>query len=168
MGPITNVQFEDYLERFNSDLIESLQLVQTSTQPWSEFRILSNYTKTLPRKYFLCSLKLIGDVDLSITFTVSYDEFYQVPVCNFRVNKYQGEQEQALTNLCEIDCNGHLVKLDSHPIFDTPWFSIHPCETLQVVDEFMGPETGVLEYLKCWFGLYGLPSVFPMLQTRYI
>lgn len=71
----------------------------------------------------------------SMDLVLSYDQFYKVPVLHFRVNG-------------KVECSFEYAQLDIHPILQSPYAMLHPCET----DAFM--KTTHLEglaYLVFWF-----------------
>jgi len=173
-GRITNYQFNDHIDKFNELLLRNLSLVTSNSNSGksdAKFDIINNYKKELnlntkiQKKVYILTRICISGFSLSsrllIDFTISYDDFYMVPVLYFRVFKdssisIKGNIDEAevtpimaieeiISNYYSVlslntDLNlGPTVTLDSHHLIDdnSVWFYIHPCETLHTLKEFM-------------------------------
>lgn len=122
---LSNSEFSDNLLAFNA--------------------ILSNYINVPVSNTYVRNSRLGKYAFLSLTtsegelaVTVSYDSFYQVPVLFFLKN---GQLDLDNRNMVEM-----------HPILQTPYQMVHPCETRDVMDS-LGSQSG-LEYLVRWFGIH--------------
>lgn len=130
-------QITNSLLEFNGILISHL----SSKSPVT---FVNNYVK--PRYIFTSLLHNSTTID----FTISYDDFYRVPVLHFRTNGL-------------VNCENKYCTVDMHPILQLPYIMIHPCETALLM-ETIGPKSPV-EYLCSWFGIhFGL--IFPDIELR--
>lgn len=113
------------------------------------FAIVNNYVK---QKFSYTSLQ---SGENTIDFTVSYSEFYHVPVLHFRVD--------GGVDILKLppDSRKYCV-MDMHPILQQPYVTVHPCETETTMASLGVAGT---EYLCSWFGIY-IGLVFPDLQLR--
>lgn len=173
-GRITNCQFNDHIDEFNELLLQNLRLVTSNSNSEisdANFDIINNYKKELnlntkiqKKIYMLTRICISGSslpTSLLVDFTISYDDFYMVPVLYFRVFQDSSRSiggnideagvtpitstEELISNYYSVlnlndDLNlGPTITLDSHHlIYDSSvWFYIHPCETLRTLKEFM-------------------------------
>ncbi|RCK57987.1 Ubiquitin-like-conjugating enzyme ATG10 [Candida viswanathii] len=163
---ITNQEFNQNLEQFLELVLENLQL-----DDGKEVHIVNHHVKHLPfdKSYAFASLSFTA---VRLDFTVSYHDYYQVPVINCRMyenGKFlpMAQSQSVLTPTTQTP-----VELQNHHLLDQPWLQIHHCETLLTIDAHLqnAPSAKrynhVIEYLCCWFGLYGLPSLFPQFSFR--
>lgn len=164
---ITNQEFNDNIEEFVELVLENLQLLNSAT----ELLIRNYYIKHLPfeKIYSFISFDLNT---VRLNFTISYHDYYQVPVINCRLYEngkfIVGVESQTVLTIS----TNTSVELENHHLLEQPWLQIHPCETQHTIDEHLRDASQnkkcnhVIEYMCCWFGLYGLPSVFPQFSFR--
>ena len=180
-GKISSCQFNDHVDEFNELLLRNLRFIPSYSKPGgsdANFDIINNYkkelnlnVKNLKKTYILTRICLSGSSlpnNLLIDFTVSYDDFYMVPVLYFRAfkdnsNSTSGNAEESRTtpiiSMEELISNyysvlglssdmnlGPTVTLDSHHLITDScvWFYVHPCETLHTLKEFMEAGNHVL------------------------
>lgn len=98
--------------------------------------INNNYVREFHDGKYIFSNVTTDEGDL--TFTISYDRFYQVPVLHFVKN---GQLKQSGNSVVDI-----------HPIMQTPYQMVHPCETQSIMGEIACPSS--IQYLVCWFGIH--------------
>lgn len=180
---ISNCQFNKYLDQFNELLLRNLSLVTSYSKSGgsdANFDIINNYkkelntnTKNITKAYILIRIRLSRlslPNYLLIDFTLSYDDFYLVPVLYFRVFEdtsksiSRSTDETKVTPIISIDklisnyysvlglkndLNlGSTVTLDSHHLItdSSVWFYVHPCETLHTLKKFIEVDTQLLPY----------------------
>lgn len=145
---IDNSTFNANIEGFNDDIISNLHCSEHI------FKITNNYIKSINDKKLSFVEAEFGDD--KIQFTISYDDFYMVPVFHFRLFD---KQELAKPP------PGKLATTNPHPLLNLDlWWWIHPCETLHTMNQFK-LETP-LQYLKLWFATYGISLLFPTITLR--
>lgn len=162
---ITNQQFNDNIEEFILIMLANLKLKGTDF----EFSVNNNYVNkwNIGKMYSFVSVSV---KQLRIDFTISFDDLYGVPLLNMRL--YDNDmfltspmaQRTLAVGICPVD-------LHNHHLLQQPWLQVHPCETLQTIDSHLKNTpickyNLVIQYLCCWFGLYGLPSIFPQFSVR--
>lgn len=127
---LTREIFNSTLDPFNDVLMSHLTL------PVGQISIVNNYIRSdHHRRVVSCCVQ----AELVIEFTVSWDEFYLVPVIHFRAT--------------EVDLLKAVVTLDLHPLTGEPWYSVHPCETQKGMEAFA--KSNPIDYLVTWFNVYG-------------
>jgi len=132
---LTISDFNDILVAFNTILVNHIN-----------FSVLHNYVRNSNLgKYIFLSL---GHGDETWDLTVCYDAFYQVPVLFFLVN---GQLDARENSMVEI-----------HPILQTPYQMVHPCETSDIMNSL--GKLG-LEYLISWFGIH-IGAVLDEIELR--
>ncbi|EGW31520.1 uncharacterized protein SPAPADRAFT_139973 [Spathaspora passalidarum NRRL Y-27907] len=168
MHNITNEQFNNCITAFNEVLVENLIFDKEYT-----LTIKNNYIKKVnfDKSYLFTSIEMSKKIDsevIRIDFTVSYHDFYQVPILNIR--PYKDGSFTALNGIGLQIAPTVITALTTHHILQKTWIEVHACETLealQTLPEIYGTTVdSVLEYLCCWFGFYGLPAIFPNIRFR--
>ena len=98
------------------------------------------------RFFFLC-YSYDGTV---FELTVSYDRNYDAPVLHFRRNHRVGPGSES-------------IAMELHPMFQTPYMVVHPCETAHTMRE-----TGLAgsEYLEMWFAMFCQDILGILLRRR--
>lgn len=160
---LTNDQFNQSLDDFNDILVNNLDIAHPST-------ILQN------KVYVVNDQKLLNLIlkydKYVITFVISYDKFFQVPILHFQVQENKGEFDELVLmyNIQDIKfLKGPPLILDNHNLLPGTWFLIHPCETLAGVDRFLndsGTNNTTINYLITWNALYGL-GTFNDFKLKY-
>lgn len=164
---ITNQEFNENIEEFVGLILENLQLIDSTVK----LSIVNYYIKHLSfeKSYFFICL-LLGALRLDLT--VSYHDYYQVPVMNCRLyenDKYISDVKSQLILKISTET---IIELQNHHLLEQPWLQIHPCETQQTIkthllNNLLNTECNhAIEYMCCWFGLYGLPYIFPQFSFR--
>lgn len=180
-GKISNYQFNKHIDEFNELLLRNLRLIPSYSKSEgsdANLDIINNYkkelnsnSKNLKKTYILTRICLSGSFlpnCLLIDFTLSYDDFYMVPVLYFRAFKDNSKStsgnidetrvtpivstEELVSNYYSVlglssDLNlGPTVTLDSHHLItdSSVWFYVHPCETLHRLREFMEADNCLL------------------------
>lgn len=167
LSRITNEQFNENIDQFNELLIDNLHW-NTS---YNDIMIKNNYVKKLPignKVYSHTSLEVKG---IRLDFTISYHDLYNVPIINVRLYK-----DHKLISLEEVSDTLKIglavTSLNTHHLLQDTWVQIHPCETLQQLETHLKSiglkcqVNPIVEYLCCWFGVYGLSSIFPQITFR--
>lgn len=139
-----HMNYEDFslaLPQFNRILVDYLAAP-------CDFEIINNYVKESSVSDFcLTSVKLGND---TVTFTVSFDRLYEVPV--FHVT-YNGGLE------APVDHRKYLC-VEFHHILQMPYLMLHPCETAETMKSVGLSGT---QFLVSWFGLeVGRASFFEL------
>lgn len=137
------VQFNHSLPAFNTLLVEHLH----SKKP---LHIENNYVRSTNGVRFSYT-RLVCDGQ-AIQFTVSYDQFYQVPVLFFRCND-------------SVACSNKNCIVEMHPTLQSPYLLLHPCESAALMKDVLEGEADGTEYLVVWFGLH-FSELFPEIQLR--
>lgn len=134
-------EFSLALPEFNRLLVEYLAAP-------CNFQLINNYVKeTSVSDFSLTSVKLGHD---TVTFTISYDRLYQVPV--FHVT-YNGGLEAPKEH-------GKYLCVEFHHVLQTPYLMLHPCETAETMKSV---DLSGAQYLVSWFGLeVGRASFFEL------
>lgn len=162
---ITNQEFNDSIEEFISIILENLKLKGTDFG----FSVGNHYVnKWATNKMY--SFISVSVKRLRIDFTISFDDLYNVPLFNMRLYDNDTFLTSPMTqNTLAVGLSA--VDLQNHHLFHQPWLQVHPCETLQTIDDHLKNfpvckyNLGI-QYLCCWFGLYGLPCIFPQFSVR--
>lgn len=176
MTYITNNQFNEYLDEFNQLLVNEL----ISTNNENNLSIVNNYIKKIDKpfnkSYLFISLKINSPIEsIKIDFTILYDDFYTVPILYFNVYDINHQDEISLKRIEKFNKNQLKVSLESHPFTNNTCYCIHPCETLNGMQDFINSanilETEdsklfVIKYLIIWFGIYGIPAIYPYINLR--
>ncbi|EMG50372.1 ATG10 Ubiquitin-like-conjugating enzyme ATG10 [Candida maltosa Xu316] len=161
---ITNQEFNKNLDEFLLILLDNLSL------DGIEYHVLNHYSKSVfgDKQYAFFSISVSC---LRLDCTISYDDLYTVPVINIRL--YNNDKLLMDPNSQTIlKTNTSVIQLQNHHLLQEPWLQIHPCETLETIDTHLRnvPESkkynDTLTYLCCWFGIYGLPTMFPQFSFR--
>lgn len=136
MKSLSQEEFDSILKKFNSLLIEYLNVP-----------ISHNYIKdSAAGKYIYSNVETKEGL---VVFTVSYDKFYQVPVLFFQKN---GQLKPSAN--CVVDI---------HPILQSPYLMVHPCETKTLMEELDCKDP--LDFLMCWFGTH-IEQISTEIQLR--
>lgn len=173
-GIISNDLFNQHIEEFNDLILQSLRYVPYTNgheEPDAKLSIINNFKKDIDvnasqrehKAYVMTSIRLLRPrlpESLTFDFTISYDDFYQVPVLYFRaferavidnknmvvqtglrpinsieylISKYN--LSLGFKNEMEI---GAIITLDSHHLLadNCVWFYVHPCETVATMKDF--------------------------------
>lgn len=118
-------EFNNCLPAFNTLLINNINVPVTN-----------NYVRNSRLGKYIVVILTISEG--SLTVTVSYDSFYQVPVLFFLKNNQLDRHSKSMVEI--------------HPILQTPYQMVHPCETQDIMDS-LASQSG-LEYLSRWFGIH--------------
>lgn len=170
MNILTNQDFNAAIPHFRGVLFDNLQSS-------IKFKIVAADVKQVNEEKYLFGSITIGE-GARLEFTVSYDKFYRVPVFSFRVyvdGKLEFdiiELDESLKKIANLVLNKLVdISIVEHHLLLQPWFQIHPCETLETLHTHISSleqENASITYLSCWFGLYGLPAIFPQFSIRPI
>lgn len=136
MKSLSQNEFNSVLKNFNTLLVEYLNVP-----------ISHNYIKDSTAGKYIYSI--VETKEGPIFFTVSYDKFYQVPVLYFQKN---GQLKPSAN--CVVDI---------HPILQSPFLMVHPCETKTLMEELDCKDP--LDFLICWFGIH-IEQVSKEIQLR--
>lgn len=174
MKALTSQQFNEAIGQFKDVLFDNLQCM-------IRFKAVAASVKQVNEENYLFGCIAVED-EVRLEFTISYDEFYQVPVFCFRIyvndrlNFDVVELDTSLKELSHLAMNKIVdISIIDHHLLHQPWFQIHPCEISQSLHTHMSSQDSTTKdcnynpfvtYLTCWFGLYGLPAIFPQFSIR--
>lgn len=137
------LQFESALTEFNVLLMEN-----------SNVKVLHNYIRKCSISSFIFQKVQLPSTekisDRTIEFTVHFDTFYTVPILSYRLNY-------------SLDAVAPYCAMDIHPILQSPFYFLHPCETRDTMATI--PVDGPVDYLIKWIGI-SFSLVLPELELR--
>lgn len=120
-------------------------------------------------------LDLAQDVShdfLSVSYHIVFSPSYQVPVLYFNAYKPNGQAiplEDIYESLVPEDWRSSIrdsglsggISQQDHPILNVPFFYMHPCETVSLMETILGrqtmdsPESFLSSYIASWLSLTG-------------
>ena len=204
MNGLSKKQFNEYIDEFVEIIMESL-FYRAKSGKLSKMQVVNHIKKKVDlasNEKGFCTVTTfrVGNEQYQnsvlIEFTLSYDNFYSVPVLYFHIfeevpleESFESVRIRPIHSLEDIatsmnsllqlnDVALSLVTLDTHyQLADqTVWFYIHPCQTQIRMDELIQSESEilntaterdkVLRYLYVWFGTCGLGTVFNNISLR--
>lgn len=179
MNILTNQEFNAAIGQFKGVLLDNLQSM-------IKFKVVAIDVKHVNDENYLFACITFGN-NARLEFTISYDNFYQVPIFCFRIyiderlNFDIVEIGENLRESSKLILNKVVeISITDHHLLNQPWFQIHPCETLDTLHTHVSSQKeftleqnykdydSSIAYLSCWFGLYALPAIFPQFSIRPI
>ena len=83
--------------------------------------------------------KILNSVETTVDYHVVFDESYQVPVLYFNATYKSGRvvpPNDLYKSLCVPSDHLNFISQRDHPIMDTPFYHIHPCQTTTMMENF--------------------------------
>ena len=107
------------------------------------------------RNQFVSKTSLINE-NVNVEYHLLYDESYQVPVLFFNATYLNGrvvKPEDLCVMLNISKGQGDVVSQKDHPLLDTPYYYVHPCQTFKMMSNFSNEQNFI--YLLTFLSMIG-------------